>query len=106
MEYEEVPDPRAAADDLVVKAEAIGVNFVDTMRRSGLHPTAPRPPFTPGIDDSDWYRMSLPDLQGMGITHILDGTGRFLTARQTQHDAASFQQVFAHQDVWVYAVHY
>ncbi len=50
MQYEEVPDPRAAADDLVVKAEAIGVNFVDTMRRSGLHPTAPEPPFTPGIE--------------------------------------------------------
>jgi NADPH2:quinone reductase len=50
MQYETVPDPAPAAGELLVRAEAIGVNFVDTMRRSGKHPTAPKPPFTPGIE--------------------------------------------------------
>jgi NADPH2:quinone reductase len=50
MQYETVPDPAPAAGEVLVRAEAIGVNFVDTMRRSGKHPTAPKPPFTPGIE--------------------------------------------------------
>jgi NADPH2:quinone reductase len=50
MRYEEIPRPEPAAGEVLVRAEAIGVNFVDTMRRSGRHPTAPQPPFTPGIE--------------------------------------------------------
>ncbi len=50
MRYEEVPRPEPAAGEVLVQAEAIGVNYVDTMRRSGRHPTAPAPPFTPGIE--------------------------------------------------------
>jgi NADPH2:quinone reductase len=50
MQYETVSDPTPAEGELLVRAEAIGVNFVDTMRRSGKHPTAPEPPFTPGIE--------------------------------------------------------
>lgn len=50
MHYEEVPVPEPGPGDVLVRAEAVGVNYVDTMRRSGKHPTAPRPPFTPGIE--------------------------------------------------------
>jgi NADPH2:quinone reductase len=50
MRYEEIPRPEPADEEVLVRAEAIGVNFVDTMRRSGRHPTAPQPPFTPGIE--------------------------------------------------------
>lgn len=50
LRYEAVPEPKPASGEVLVKAEAIGVNFVDTMRRSGKHPTAPKPPFTPGIE--------------------------------------------------------
>jgi NADPH2:quinone reductase len=50
MQYEMVPDPTPGAGELLVRSEAIGVNFVDTMRRSGNHPSAPKPPFTPGIE--------------------------------------------------------
>jgi NADPH2:quinone reductase len=50
MRYETVPDPVPGGGELLVRAEAIGVNFVDTMRRSGKHPTAPQSPFTPGIE--------------------------------------------------------
>jgi NADPH2:quinone reductase len=50
MRYEAVADPAPGPGEVLVRAEAIGVNFVDTMRRSGKHPTAPKPPFTPGIE--------------------------------------------------------
>jgi NADPH:quinone reductase len=50
MQLEEIPQPEPAAQEVVIEAEAIGVNFVDTMRRSGRHPAAPQLPFTPGIE--------------------------------------------------------
>lgn len=50
MVYRELPDPTPSAGELVVRAQAIGVNFVDTMRRSGRHPSAPPAPLTPGIE--------------------------------------------------------
>jgi NADPH:quinone reductase len=50
MQYEEVPEPKPASREVLIKAEAIGVNYVDVMRRSGKHPSAPKPPFTPGIE--------------------------------------------------------
>ena len=50
MQYEEVPQPRPTANDVLIQAAAIGVNYVDTMRRSGKHPSAPAVPFTPGIE--------------------------------------------------------
>lgn len=50
MQWEELPEPTASPGEVVVEAEAIGVNFVDTMRRSGGHPAAPPVPFTPGVE--------------------------------------------------------
>lgn len=50
MQIEELPRPAPAAGEVLIRAEAIGVNYVDTMRRSGRHPSAPQPPFTPGIE--------------------------------------------------------
>ncbi|KAH9955613.1 NAD-P-binding protein [Russula dissimulans] len=39
----EVPFPQVKPDDLLVKVEWAGVNFIDTYHRSGLYPTQPRP---------------------------------------------------------------
>lgn len=50
MEYEEIAKPQPAAGEVLIKTEAIGVNYVDIMRRSGKHPAAPKTPFTPGIE--------------------------------------------------------
>lgn len=50
MKLQQVPRPEPGEGQLVIDAEAIGVNFVDTMRRSGRHPAAPPVPFTPGIE--------------------------------------------------------
>lgn len=50
MRYEEIAQPEPSRGEVLIKAEAIGVNYVDTMRRSGQHPAAPETPFTPGIE--------------------------------------------------------
>jgi len=50
MQREQVPRPEPGPGQVLIEAEAIGVNFVDTMRRSGGHPAAPPVPFTPGIE--------------------------------------------------------
>jgi NADPH2:quinone reductase len=50
MRYEDVAQPEPATREVLIKADAIGVNYVDIMRRSGKHPAAPKTPFTPGIE--------------------------------------------------------
>lgn len=50
MQLVDVPRPSVGLRDVLIRSEAIGVNFVDTMRRSGRHPAAPAAPFTPGIE--------------------------------------------------------
>ncbi len=50
LQVEEIPRPEPTGAEILIEAEAIGVNFVDTMRRSGRHPSAPPTPFTPGIE--------------------------------------------------------
>ena len=48
MRYEEIAQPKPAPHEVLIKADAIGVKYVDIMRRSGKHPAAPKAPFTPG----------------------------------------------------------
>ncbi len=50
MRVEELPSPTPGEREVLIASRAIGVNYVDTMRRSGRHPTPPPTPFTPGIE--------------------------------------------------------
>lgn len=50
MQLEEIPDPVAAAGEVVIKIEASGVNPVDTYIRAGVHKIRPDLPYTPGGD--------------------------------------------------------
>lgn len=51
MVLKEVPDPRPAAGQVLVRLKAAGVNPVETYQRAGSHGYSSRPlPFTPGAD--------------------------------------------------------
>jgi NADPH:quinone reductase len=52
LDYVEVPTPEPAAGEVLVKAEAIGVNYFDTMIRTGRYRWMPKLPFVLGNEMS------------------------------------------------------
>jgi hypothetical protein len=50
LRLEEVPDPRPARGQLVVRVHAAGVNPVEAYVRSGIYASLPDLPYTPGTD--------------------------------------------------------
>ncbi|MCB1385433.1 MAG: NADPH:quinone oxidoreductase family protein [Nitratireductor sp.] len=50
LSYAEVADPVAAADGVVIRAEAIGANFPDGLLVQGLYQLKPGLPFIPGME--------------------------------------------------------
>jgi NADPH:quinone reductase-like Zn-dependent oxidoreductase len=52
LEYQEVPLPGPAADEILVRVRAIGLNFADLFARMGVYPLTPPPPFVPGLEFS------------------------------------------------------
>lgn len=59
LRLEEVPQPRPAPGQVLVRMHAIGVNPVDTYIRSGTYPQRPALPYTPGNDGAgvveNWF---------------------------------------------------
>ena len=43
-----VPDPQPAAGEVIVRVEAVGINFADTMATRGSYSGTPPPPFITG----------------------------------------------------------
>src|SRR5204862_8029135 len=50
LKLEEVPTPRPAAGQVLVRIHAAGVNPYDTYMRAGTYSVRPAPPYTPGSD--------------------------------------------------------
>jgi NADPH2:quinone reductase len=50
LEYADWPEPQAGARDVVIEAEAIGVNFPDGLLVQGLYQMKPQVPFVPGME--------------------------------------------------------
>lgn len=50
LKLEDLPDPKAGADQVVVRLKAVGVNPVDVYIRSGAYARKPSLPFIPGSD--------------------------------------------------------
>ncbi|MBX7174344.1 MAG: NADPH:quinone reductase [Pyrinomonadaceae bacterium] len=52
MKLEEVSIPNIGANQILIKVKSAGVNPVDTYLRSGVYPTLPNLPYTPGKDSA------------------------------------------------------
>jgi len=50
MRLAELPVPTPAHDQYLVKVEAAGLNFLDTLAIKGRYQTKPALPFTPGVE--------------------------------------------------------
>ncbi|MDF0528566.1 quinone oxidoreductase [Tsukamurella sp. 8F] len=48
LEYGQAHDPTPAPGQVLVRVEAVGVNFIDTYFRQGIYPS--KPPYTPGTE--------------------------------------------------------
>src|SRR5436309_15684457 len=50
LKLEEVPTPKPAAGQVLVRIHAAGVNPYDTYMRAGTYAVKPPPPYTPGSE--------------------------------------------------------
>jgi NADPH2:quinone reductase len=50
LKFEEIPTPRPAAGQVLVRIHAAGVNPYDTYMRNGAYAVKPPLPYTPGSD--------------------------------------------------------
>jgi len=48
LEVRDVPEPVARSGEVIVRVEAVGVNFADTMSTRGVYKSTPPPPFISG----------------------------------------------------------
>lgn len=63
LEYKDVPVPEPGPEQVLIKSEVIGVNFIDVYHRTGLYP---RPlPFIPGLEAAGTV-----EAVGEEVTHL------------------------------------
>jgi len=63
LRYEEIPTPMPGAGQVLVRIEAVGVNFIEVYQRTGLYPV--KVPFTPGSEAA-----GVVDRVGEGVTAV------------------------------------
>ena len=65
LRLRELPDPEPGDGELLVRAAACGVNYIDTYHRSGAYPV--ELPFTPGMEGAGVVRAVGGGVDGMGV---------------------------------------
>jgi NADPH2:quinone reductase len=68
LKLEEVPTPKPAAGQVLVRVHAAGVNPYDTYMRAGVYPVKPPLPYTPGSDAA-----GVVEAVGDGVTRVKPG---------------------------------
>src|SRR5437764_12251055 len=71
LELRDMPEPvaDAARKDVVLRVEAAGVNFADTVQTQGMYPGGPRHPYVPGLEFAGRIVGDADDSLYMGFTH-------------------------------------
>lgn len=67
LRWESVPMPEPGAGEVLVRQQAVGLNFIDTYLRTGIYP-APRLPFAPGFEAAGVVAAC-----GAGVTEFAPG---------------------------------
>src|SRR5262245_30084612 len=97
LKLEEVPTPKPAAGEVLVRIHAAGVNPYDTYMRAGTYPRKPPLPYTPGSDGAGVVGVGIAAVQiarSMGLTVLGTAgtpTGLEIAKREGAH------QVFDHR---------
>src|ERR1700748_2079882 len=92
MRVEERPDPGAPPRPVRIDVQAAGVNFADTMARTGLYPDAPKPPMVVGYEVAGTVEKA-----GPGVTAFAPGARVVALTRfkgQASHVVAAASHVF------------
>ena len=50
LQVVDLPTPTPGPGQIVIQTKAAGINFTDLMSRAGTYPSAPKPPFVPGME--------------------------------------------------------
>jgi NADPH:quinone reductase-like Zn-dependent oxidoreductase len=77
LRVEERPDPPLQPGHVRVEVAAAGVNFADTMARTGLYPDAPKPPMVVGYEVAGTVTEVAPDVDGIEPGSRVMGGTRF-----------------------------
>jgi NADPH2:quinone reductase len=94
LKLEEVPTPRPAAGQVLVRIHAVGVNPYDTYMRNGVYPIKPPLPYTPGSDAA-----GVVEAIGDGVTKVKPGdrvyTAKTVTGAYAEYALTLESQVHA-----------
>jgi NADPH2:quinone reductase len=94
MKLEDVPDPKPASGQVVVRIHATGVNPVDTYRRAGNAASKQPLPYTPGSDAS-----GVVESVGAGVTSVKVGDRVYTSGTASGfYDGAYAERVLC--DAW------
>lgn len=92
LKLDEIPTPKPAAGQVLVKVHAAGVNPYDTYMRAGTYPVKPSLPYTPGSDAA-----GVIESVGEGVTKVKPGdrvyTARTLSGAYAEYALALESQV-------------
>ena len=92
LRFEEVPTPKPAAGEVLVRINAAGVNPYDTYMRAGTYALKPSLPYTPGSDGA-----GIIEAVGEGVKKAKQGdrvyTARTLTGAYAEYALALEEQV-------------
>ena len=93
LKQEEVPTPKPADGQVLVRVHAVGVNPYDTLMRAGTYAIKPQLPYTPGSDAAGTV-----EAVGPGVTKVKPGdrvyTARTLTGAYAEYTLCLEEQVY------------